>query len=191
MKLQISTPTFSDEELIKMCQENDGLKIERNEKGQIIIMPPTGFISGNLNSEVVIELGIWNRKKRLGLVADSSTGFNLPDGSMRSPDASWVSLELWQTVPEETKSKFPPICPEFVLELRSDSDSLNELRDKMQKTWIANGAKLAWLIDPQNQQTFIYRSNGSIEIVEGFDKMLSGENVLEGFEFDLKLLGKI
>ncbi len=132
-------------------------------------------------------------KKRLGLVADSSTGFNLPDGSMRSPDASWISLELWQTVPEEAKSKFPPICPEFVVELRSDSDSdsLNELREKMQRTWIANGAKLAWLIDPQNQQTFIYRANGSIEIVEGFDKMLSGENVLEGFEFDLKLLGKI
>lgn len=191
MKLQISTPTFSDEELIKMCQENDGLKIERNEKGQIIIMPPTGFISGNLNSEVVIELGIWNRKKRLGLVADSSTGFNLPDGSMRSPDASWVSLELWQTVPEESKEKFPPICPEFVVELLSASDSLKELREKMQQTWITNGAKLAWLIDPKNQQTFIYRSNGSIEIVEGFDKTLSGENVLEGFEVDLKLLGKI
>ncbi len=189
--MTINFPTLTDNQLFSLCQENECLQIEQNSERQLVVKPLNGFAVSCLNSKLNAEISLWNRKKKLGLVADSSTGFNLPDGSMRSPDASWVSLELWQTIPEEAKEKFPSICPEFVVELLSASDSLKELREKMQGTWIANGAKLAWLIDPKNQQTFIYRSNGSIEIVEGFDKTLSGENVLEGFEFDLKLLGKI
>ncbi len=191
-KVQIKNIQFSEEEFFQFCQDNETLKIERNENQQIVIMPPTSPVSGNFNSEIVYQLKDWGRKQKIdGVFGDSSSGYKLSDGSVRSPDASWVSVEAWSVIPKELQKRFPPICPEFVVELLSESDSLEELKKKMQFTWIANGAKLAWLIDPKSKQTFIYRANGSIEIVEGFNKKLSGENVLEGFEFDLSWLKEI
>ncbi|MFT5619020.1 MAG: Uma2 family endonuclease [Arenicella sp.] len=191
LKLHIKSVQFTDDELLQLCKDNEELRIERNEKQQIVIMAPTGFNTGRQNIKIGAKLDNWNEDSKLGVVADSSTGYKLPDGSVRSPDASWVSLQTWKTIAEDDKDKFLPTCPEFVVEILSKSDSLEELKKKMQSTWIANGTKLAWLIDSKSKRTFIYRANGSIEIMEGFDKKLSGEDILEGFEFDLSWLKDI
>ena len=120
-----------------------------------------------------------------GLVFSSSTGFHLPDDSIRVTNATWVSRERWETLSEWEQEKFPPICPDFVIELLSPSDSLNATKTKMTDVWIANGCRLAWLIDPKTETKHIFRTNGEIQIVQGFDKLLSGEDVLVGFELRL------
>jgi len=176
---------MTSEEFFNFCQENEGQHLERDEKGNIIFMPPTGSHTGNTNFEINIDLGIWNRKYKLGKAFDSSTGFTLPDGSVRSPDASWISYEKHNTLTEAEQKKFAPVCPEFIIELRSESDRLSYLREKM-FMWIRNGTHLAWLIDPIDKKVYIYRKNGSIEIIESFDVTLNGEDVLEGFELNLR-----
>jgi len=178
---------MTSEEFFHFCQENDELHFERDEKGNIIFMPPTGFNTGNKNSEIIIELGNWNRKIRAGKIAESSTGFTLPDGSQRSPDAAWVSNQKYNKLTEAEKKVFPPVCPEFIIELRSESDRLAYLQKKMEM-WIKNGAHLAWLVDPIEKKSYLYRKDGSLELIDGFDKKLSGEDVLPGFELDLALL---
>jgi len=178
---------MTSEEFFHFCQENETLHFERDEKGNIIVMAPTGSETGSKNSEFTADLVNWNRKNKLGKVYDSSSGFTLIDGSNRSPDAAWVSLQKWNALTEAEKKVFAPICPEFIVELRSETDRLKYLQNKM-KMWIKNGAQLAWLIDSIEEKTHIYRKDGSIEIVNGFDKVLSGENVLQGFEFDLNIL---
>jgi len=160
---------MTTEEFFHFCQENDELNFERDEKGNIIFMPPTGSNTGNTNSEINIDLGIWNRKHQLGRVFDSNTGFTLPDGSTRSPDAAWISNQKWNALTDAEKEVFAPVCPEFVIELRSKSDRLQYLQDKM-SMWIKNGVHLAWLIDPLEQKTYIYRKDRSVVIVESFDE---------------------
>ena len=120
-----------------------------------------------------------------GLVFSSSTAFHLPDDSVRVTNATWVSRERWEALSEREQEKFPPICPDFVIELLSPSDSLNTTKSKMIDVWMTNGCRLAWLIDPKNETTHIFRANGEIQIIQGFDKPLSGENVLVGFELRL------
>ncbi len=178
---------MTSDEFFHFCQENEGHHLERDENGNIIFMPPTGYKTGNSNFEAYLDLGNWNRKHKLGKAFDSSTGFTLPDGSVRSPDVSWVSNESHHTLSTEQQKKFAPVCPEFVIELRSKSDRLPYLKNKMTK-WIKNGTHLAWLIDPIDQKAYIYRKNGSIEIVESFEATLSGEDVLKGFELNLSEL---
>jgi len=178
---------MTSEEFFHFCQENEGQHLERDENGNILFMPPTGSNTGITNSEINIDLGNWNRKQKSGKVFDSSTGFKLPDQSERSPDASWVSNKKWNALTEAQKKVFAPVCPEFILELRSESDRLPYLREKM-LMWIRNGAQLAWLIDPIDEKAYIYRKDGSIEIVKSFDAALSGEDVLKDFELDLKTL---
>lgn len=178
---------MTSDDFFHFCQENEGLHLERDEKGNIIFMPPTGSNTGNTNSEIIIDLGIWNRKHQLGKVFDSSTGFKLPDTSERSPDAAWMSNEKWNKLTEAERKVFAPVCPEFIIELRSESDRLEYLKNKM-LMWVRNGAHLAWLIDPIEEKAYIYRKNGSIEIVNSFDAQLSGENVLEGFILSLNKL---
>lgn len=177
---------LTDEQFFDFCWQNRDLHIERTETGQIIIMTPTGGITGNRNNEILFQLNLWNKKHQLGLVFDSSTGFALPDTSVRSPDASWISKERWETLTLEEQEKFPPLCPDFVIELRSKYDNLADLQKKM-GAWIKNGCQLAWLIDPENQQVFIYRQNAE-ETVKGFHNTLSGENILTGFTFDWQAL---
>lgn len=177
---------FSDEAFFEFCQANDFFKIERNSKGQIIIMPPTGGMTGNFNSELNADFVIWNRHKKQGKTFDSSTGFKLPTGATYSPDYAWIRLERWEKLTVEQREKFIPICPDFVMELRSKTDSLKAVKDKM-KEWMEAGCRLGWLVDPYQEIVYIYKENEEVK-EQSFDKRLSGENVLEGFEMDIRLV---
>ena len=179
---------MDDNVFFDFCQDNSHLTIERNADGTIIIMPPTGTLSGEKNSEIGTDLTIWKRKNG-GHSFDSSTGFTLENTAVRSPDASWMSDERYKSVEYVELKKFARITPEFVVELMSETDSLKDLQEKMEE-YMANGVLLAWLINPKTEEVFIYRENGTISKVVGFDNKLSGENILEGFEFDLNLLRK-
>ena len=167
------------------CQDNPTYKFEREPDGRIIVTPNTGGRTGLRNSEINADVIIWNRQAKLGRVFDSSTAFDLSDGSTRSPDVAWVSRERWESLSEREQEKFPPLCPDFVIELLSFSDSLTATKTKMTDVWMANGCRLAWLIDPRTETTHIFRANGEIQIVTGFDKPLSGEDVLVGFSLQL------
>ncbi len=177
---------FDDEFFFALCQANETLRLERDASGNILFMPPTGTETGRYNLELAIELGIWNRQKQLGVTFDSSTGFTLPNSAVRSPDASWVAKERWDALTERERQGFAPICPDFVIEVRSKSDDLKELKTKMEE-YRTNGTRLGWLIDRAGQQVFIYRENGSIEIKQGSSVTLSGEDVLPDFSISLPL----
>ena len=178
---------FSDEEFFLLCRQNSDLRIERNNKGEIIIKPPVNSETGNLEGIVEGELYIWNKKARSGRVFSSSAAFTLPDNSVYSPDASWVSNASWKAAPAGSRKKFARIVPEFVAELRSPSDSIRFLHTKMEN-WIRNGVRLAWLIDPDAETVWIYRAAGQPQELAGFHNQLSGEDVLPGFVFDLEEL---
>ena len=179
--------TMSDEEFFAFCQQNDILKVERDENKQIIIMAPTNISTGNQNVSLLTELANWNNKQKSGACFDSSTGFTLPDGSVRSPDASWMTKEKWDNIPKKDKQTFAHACPDFVIELKSPSDNLKYLTSKMHK-WIENGCSLAWLINPDKKTVFIFRKNGTIDKITGFNNVLSGEDILPGFKLDLSIL---
>lgn len=181
LKLKIE---LSDEQFFQMCQKNSNYRFERTASGEILIMPPTGSDTGNRNFDLVVELGIWNKQTKLGKGFDSSTGFTLPNGAKRSPDVSWVKIERWNALTSEQQEKFAPICPDFVVELRSVSDSLKDLQEKMQE-YIENGAQLGWLIDRKNKRVEIYRPDKDVEILDN-PTNLSGENVLPGFVLNLQ-----
>jgi Uma2 family endonuclease len=175
---------FSDDELYAFCLANPELRIERDETGHIIIMPPTGLESSFTNNDLQTEVSVWNRKTKAGRVSDSNGGYTLPDTSMRAPDVGWISKErLMSVLPEELK-KFAHVCPDFVIEVRSESDSLKELQEKMVK-WVKNGVRLGWLVDPQNQTTTIYRPDHD-PVPIPFSETLSGEDVLIGFTLNVK-----
>jgi len=178
------TLELTDEQFFQLCQENRDLRFERTANGELIIMSPTGSETGRRNSELSFQLQFWSRQnKHLGLAFDSSTGFKLPDGSDISPDSAWVRRDRWDALTAEQKEKFAPICPDFVVELRSASDSLEKLRAKM-KVYIKNGAKLGWLLDRKNRQVEISRQGSDVEILYS-PVTLSGEDVLPGFVLDL------
>ncbi|MEK6782966.1 MAG: Uma2 family endonuclease [Bacteroidota bacterium] len=179
---------MTDDELFAFCAANKELRIERDEFGQLIIMSPAGGITGNLNFKLTSIFGQWVEKNTvLGYGFDSATGFRLGDKSMRSPDVSWVKKEKWEALTLQDQEKFAPICPDFVVELRSKSDSLTELKSKMEK-WMKNGCQLGWLIDPSQQKAYVYKPNEVIQEIDGFDKKLSGESLLPDFELDLSRL---
>ncbi len=177
---------LTDEQFYQLCLANRDLRLERTEAGELIIMPPTGGETGNRNIEIAFQLQAWSRQNNLGIAFDSSTAFKLPNGAERSPDASWVQREKWDNLSAEQKRKFPPLCPDFVIELRSETDSLQTLQDKMQE-YMDNGARLSLLIDPQTQQVEIHRLEREVEILES-PEALSGENVLPGFVLNLQQL---
>ena len=179
---QIRTP----DEFYDFCQDNPNYKFEREPDGLITIMPNTGGRTGIRNSELNADVTIWNRQTRLGNVFDSSTAFNLPDGSTRSPDVAWISSARWNALTEREQDRFPPACPDFIIELMSITDSPASAKAKVVDVWMANGCQLAWLIDPKTQTTHVFRANGEIQVVVGFDKPLSGEDVLPGFVLDLR-----
>lgn len=178
---------MTDQEFFDFCQEYENLRIERDSQGNIIIMPPTGINTSNKNFSVGGELYIWNKQIKAGKAFDSNGGFTLPNNAVRSPDASWISWERYNQLSEKDKEGFAPVCPDFVIELRTRTDSLKESKEKMEE-WIANGCRLAWLIDPTEEKAYIYRPDKEVEIVDSFDARLSGEEVLAGFELDLSIL---
>jgi Uma2 family endonuclease len=181
------TGSMTDEEFLWFCQENKDLRIERNSNLEIIIMSPVTTRSNYGSGAAFAQLYLWNSQHKKGLVFDSSTGFTLPDRSVLSPDASWVSLEKWNALSDEDKDRFAPICPEFIIEVRSKSDSLEDLQNKM-TVWIKNGAQSAWLIDPREKISYIYHPKKEVRIINGLDKKLQGEGSVVGFELDLSLL---
>ncbi len=179
--------TFTDDEFYEFCQMNRELKFERDKSGNILLMALTGGKTGRRNTKIISRLDAWAEQSGSGLVFDSSTGFKLPNQSFRSPDASWISFSTWNKLTEQEKEKYPPICPEFVAELMSDSDSLKEAKKKMEE-YMENGCQLAWLIFPKTEEIYVYGKNKPIVIVKGFDKIISGNPVLIGFEFDTSVL---
>lgn len=188
IELRYKPLSLDDDEFYEFCRQNDQLKIERDSEGTIYIMSNTGGTTGILNSIINYWLMHWHLSSKLGFVFDSSTAFRLPNTSVRSPDVAWVSGERWERLTKSEKTKFPPICPDFVIELRSANDDLKTIQKKIQDEWIENGCRLAWLIDSAAEVVYVYRGNGEVQIFSGFDHQLSGENVLPGLHFDLSKL---
>ena len=174
---------LTDEQFYQLCQANRDVRFERTAKGELIIMPPTGGETGDRNSEMNFQLRAWNKQTRLGKVFDSSTGFKLPNGADRSPDAAWVRLERWEALTPEQRQKFPPLAPDFIIELRSATDDLKPLQAKMQQ-YCDHGVRLGWLLDPQRRIVEIYRIGYDVEVITS-PTSLSGEDVLPGFVMDL------
>lgn len=171
-----------------ICRENPELRIELDKNGNLLVMPPVSLGSGNHEIETGADLVIWNRQSELGMVFSSQTMFSLPDGAKRMADAAWISYEKLKHLPRHEWNTFARIVPDFVMEVRSPSDDLEELKAKMKNVWAANGVRLAWLLDPETATAWIYKTDGSEERVSGFDKKLSGEDVLPGFELPLSVL---
>lgn len=192
--LNLDTVELTDEQFYRLCQMNRDWQFERTPKGEIIIMSPVGGVSGNREAYLIAELGLWNRQTQLGIVFSSSTIFRLPNNGDRSPDAAWVSLERWSALTAEEQEKFPPICPDFVIELReaklslreSRPDALRPLQEKMQE-YLNSGLRLGWLINPLDEQVEIYHPSREVEIVQ-FPVSLSGEDVLPGFVLNLPVI---
>ena len=174
---------LTDEQFWQLCQQHADLKFERTPSGELIIMSPTGGLTGERNSDINFQLRLWNRQHKLGKVFDSSTGYKLPNGADRSPDASWVELSRWNSLTREQQERFVPLCPDFVVELRSPSDSIKAIQSKV-KEYIENGAKLSWLIDPQRQVVEIYRPNQPVEILQS-PQTVTADDVLPGFVLEL------
>lgn len=174
---------LTDEQFFQLCQNNRDLRFERAATGQLIIMPPTGSETSERNAELTYQLRAWSRQNQLGKSFDSSGGFKLPNGAERSPDASWVKMERWNALSSVEKQRFAPLCPDFVAELMSPSDSLEKTRHQMRE-YRDNGARLGWLINRRDQKVEIYRPHQDVEILSR-PTSLSGEEVLPGFVLDL------
>jgi Uma2 family endonuclease len=179
LEVDISCVHLTDEQFYQLCISNPDIPLERTAKGVLLIMSPVGGESGNREMEFGGELYVWNRQTKLGKVFSSSTIFKLPGGGSRSPDAAWIELSRWEALTPEQRQKFPLIAPDFVLELRSRTDNLKTLREKMQE-YMESGVRLGWMFDPQNQQVEIYRQGHETE-VRDLPTELSGEEVLPGF----------
>jgi Uma2 family endonuclease len=184
LNLEPLIENLTHEQFYELCMANKDIAMERSATGELIIMPPVGGESGEREANYITDLSIWNRQTKLGKVFSSSTVFKLPNGGDRSPDAAWVKLERWHQLTREQQKKFPPLCPDFVIELRSESDRLRPLQEKMQE-YLASGLRLGWLINPQDQTVEIYRPNQDVEIVN-LPATLSGDDVLPSFQLDIQ-----
>ncbi|GET41001.1 Uma2 family endonuclease [Microseira wollei] len=177
------TLELNDEQFERICQANRDLKLERTAKGNLVIMALTGGETGRRNIKLSARLENWSDESNLGVAFDSSTGFRLPNGAIRSPDAAWVRLDRWQALNSEQRKKIVPLCPDFLVELASPSDEVEDIREKMQE-YLANGLLLGWLIEPSTQTVEIYRLNQPVEILNQ-PATLSGENILPEFVLNL------
>jgi Uma2 family endonuclease len=176
--------SLSDDQFFALYAKNRDLRFERTANGELVVMSPAGSNSGRRNASLTGQLRVWSAETGLGEVFDSSSGFILPNGAIRSPNAAWITQSRWDALTPEQKEQFAPLCPDFVIELRSSNDALKPLQAKMQE-YLDNGTSLGWLIDPQNQTVAIYRSGQSVEILQS-PASLSGESVLPGFVLNLK-----
>lgn len=181
------TERLTDEEFYRFCEDNPDVRMERNSDLQIVIMSPVSTLSGFYSTEVIRQLSNWSVSDGRGLAFDASTGFTLPDRSILSPDASWLLREKWDRLSLEQKERFAPICPDFVIEVRSKSDSLETLMNKM-RVWIQNGASEGWLLDPRDKRYYLFLSGRNMKTVEGTDVKLSAEGMANGFDLDVSRL---
>ena len=180
------TQSITPEHFERLCRKYRDLRLELTSTGELIIMPPTGLQTGRRNSNLTYQLEAWARTDGSGVCFDSSTLFALPNGAIRSPDASWVKHQNWDRLTGKQKNTFGPICPDFVVELRSKTDRLSPLRSKMEE-YIANGSAMGWLIDPLTRRVYVYRANEELVILEN-PKSVSGEPLLPGFQLDMSEL---
>lgn len=177
---------LGDDEFFEFCMLNKDLRIELTKEGDLIIMPPTGLKTGNQNFKLTASLGVWAEKDGTGLGFDSSTLFSLPNGAKRSPDVAWIKKERWESLTEKERERFSPICPDFVVELRSPSDPLKRLQKKMEE-YVENGAQLGWLIDPLKKKVYVYRPQAAVEVLDD-PQTVSGEPLLNGFTLNVQAL---
>lgn len=180
---------LTDEQLFQLCVDNRDLKIERTSNLDIIVMSPTGALTGKYCAEILRQLANWNLSYSLGEVFDSSAGFILPDKSMRSPDVAWLSMEKFNNITDDEKNKFPHVCPDFIVEVISPSDSLKMLHSKM-LDWIKNGCRMALLICPDEEIVKVFYEDNSVKEIRGFNKTISGGDILPGFVLELSLIKK-
>jgi Uma2 family endonuclease len=187
--LKTEALTLTEEEFFNFCQQNRELRFEKDKEQNILIMSPTGSLSGYYNSIVNSLLVGWNFKTKLGFTFDSNSGFTLPNGSMRSPDAAWIKKERYLETDIDDRKKFTHICPDFIIELKSESDSLKQLKLKMEE-WLENGCRLAWLIDFEERKTYVYKPKQNISEI-AFNEKLTGEDVLPGFVMNFAFVDEI
>ena len=177
------TDSIDDRDLEQLCRENPDLRFEIDAEGKLIIMSPTGSLTGEKNSDLNYQVQSWNRQYKLGKVFDSSTGFKLSNGATRSPDLSWIAIERWNSLSNEQKRSFAPIDPDFVIELLSPTDELAKIQQKMEE-YLSCGVKLGWLINPERKKVEIYRRSEAKEVLNN-PISLSGENIMPGLTVDL------
>nr|WP_199300725.1 Uma2 family endonuclease [Trichocoleus sp. FACHB-90] len=175
---------MTDDDFFEFCQVNRGLRIERNKFGELVIMPPTGSETGNREGNIFGQLWVWSEQDGTGITFSPSAGFKLSTGAERSPDASWIKLERWNTLSPEQQQRFAPICPDFVVELRSPSDNLKPLQEKMLEYMQEPGVQLGWLIDRKNRKVYIYRPGEEVECLDN-PTTVSGDRVLPGFALNM------
>ena len=185
-RMKFNFRKISDEEFERMCRENPEVRFELNGKGEIVITKPHNGKDSIRNFLITGEFGKWSKEDKSGVGFASSTMFNLPNGAKRSPDLAWIKNERWEKLSDDEREKFPPLCPDFVIELRSLSDSIRNLQNKMTE-YMENGAALGWLIDPLEKKFHVYRPNAEIEILDN-PKQVSGEPLLKGFVLNVKKL---
>jgi Uma2 family endonuclease len=183
IELDDDAPRMTVDEFWEFCQANREFRSELTKDGELNLMPPTGFETSNKNAEITTQLRIWAKKNKTGIATESNAGFVLPNGATYAPDAAWTSEKRLEKFTEKEKEKFLPLCPDFVIELRSSSDNLKELQAKMDE-YIENGARLGWLVDPKNRQVHVYRPNVKTKVLDN-PLSVSGEDVLKGFELNL------
>ena len=175
---------LTDDRLLELSSLNQDLRMERNAEGELIVMPPTGTETGDRNSEINMQLRLWAKQDGTGTAFDSSAGFTLSNGAVRSPDASWVEHSRLEALADEQRRKFAPLCPDFIIELRSPTDRLRIVQDKMQE-YLDNGMKLGWLIDPEQKRVYVYRPRSPVQELEAPEKVF-GDPVLPGFVLNLR-----
>jgi Uma2 family endonuclease len=184
MVLDVESVGLTDEQFERLCRDNRELRLELTAEGKLIIMLPAGSETGRRNGELTFQLVAWAKRDGSGIAFDSSTGFTLPNGAKLSPDASWIRRERWEALTEAEREKFAPLCPDFVAELRSKDDSLAELKEKMEE-YLANGARLGWLIDPKGRSVYVWRPGQPVEHLKKVTSV-SGDPELPRFVLDLR-----
>ncbi len=182
--LNVQSVGLTDDQFLRLCSDNRDFRLEMTAQGELIIMPPPGSKTGLRNTEITVCLANWAKQDGTGVCFGADTGFTLPNGAKRGPDAAWISLERWNSVPAELQEKLAPLCPDFVIELRSPSDDLADVEQKIEE-YIANGARLGWLLDPFENLAVIYRPGQKPERVHS-PTIISGDPVLPGFKFDFR-----
>lgn len=182
--LNVRSLGLTDDQFLRLCSDNRDLRIEMSAQGELIIMPPPGMKTGKRSSTIVQRLANWAEQDGTGVVFGTDTGVTLPNGAKRGPDAAWMLRERWNALPEEQQEKLPVICPDFVLELRSPSDRIKDVQEKMEE-YMINGARLGWLLDPFEKCAYIYRPGQAPERIHN-PAVLSGDPVLPGFKFDFR-----